>query len=153
MLRTWFVYNELVTLMTRMPVTSADIPRYQVAIDIRRKNPLIVERGAPLVAKFTENLVPGKTYQVKFFVQSFFSPIVHVFFLSGCGQDSVGVGGLVAGHRQCDHAAPACAESPSEDRGRHRRGQVPVGATPRVQPGLVQGKFIQFILVTFYQED
>ena len=47
-----------------MPVTSANIPRYQVAIDIRRKNPLIVERGAPLVAKFTENLVPGKTYQV-----------------------------------------------------------------------------------------
>ena len=45
-------------------MTSADIPRYQVAIDIRRKNPLIVERGAPLVAKFTENLVPGKTYQV-----------------------------------------------------------------------------------------
>ena len=47
-------------------MTSADIPRYQVAIDIRRKNPLIVERGAPLVAKFTENLVPGKTYQVNF---------------------------------------------------------------------------------------
>ena len=27
---------------------------------------LLVERGAPLVAKFTENLVPGKTYQVIF---------------------------------------------------------------------------------------
>ena len=40
------------------------ISRYQVAIDIRRKNPLIVERGAALVARFTENLVPGKTYQV-----------------------------------------------------------------------------------------
>ena len=119
MLRTWFIYNELVTLMTRMPVTSADIPRYQVAIDIRRKNPLIVERGAPLVAKFTENLVPGKTYQVLviiFFPRFFF----RFFFLSGCGQDSVGVRGLVAGHRQCDHAASACAESPSEDRGRHR---------------------------------
>ena len=38
--------------------------RYQVAIDIRRKNPLTVERGSPLVAKFTENLSPGKTYQV-----------------------------------------------------------------------------------------
>ena len=35
-----------------------------MAIDIRRKNPLIVERGAPLVATFTENLSPGKTYQV-----------------------------------------------------------------------------------------
>ena len=44
--------------------TSATISRYQVAIDIRRKNPLIVERGAALVARFTENLVPGKTYQV-----------------------------------------------------------------------------------------
>ena len=52
-------------------VTSANIPRYQVAIDIRRKNPLIVERGAPLVAKFTENLVPGKTYQVIFFLTYF----------------------------------------------------------------------------------
>ena len=78
MLRTWFVYNELVTLMTRLPVTSADIPRYQVAIDIRRKNPLIVERGAPLVAKFTENLVPGKTYQV--FVIVFFLVFFSRFF-------------------------------------------------------------------------
>ena len=41
-----------------------DISRYQVAIDIRRKNPLFVERGGPLTARFTENLVPGKTYQV-----------------------------------------------------------------------------------------
>ena len=39
--------------------------RYQVAIDTQRKNPLIVERGSPLVARFTENLVPGRTYQVK----------------------------------------------------------------------------------------
>ena len=41
-----------------------DTPRYQVAIDTRRKNPLIVELGAPLVANFNENLVPGRTYQV-----------------------------------------------------------------------------------------
>ena len=54
----------MVTITTQFLVTCANIPRYQVAIDIRRKNPLIVERGAPLVAKFTENLVPGKTYQV-----------------------------------------------------------------------------------------
>ena len=84
MLRTWFVYNELVTVTTPgkcfMPLTSADIPRYQVAIDIRRKNPLIVERGAPLVAKFTENLVPGKTYQVKIFVV-FFLRFFSCFFL------------------------------------------------------------------------
>ena len=61
-----FVYNEI---LTNTPwyvncETSATISRYQVAIDIRRKNPLIVERGAALVARFTENLVPGKTYQV-----------------------------------------------------------------------------------------
>ena len=40
--------------------------RYQVAIDTNRKNPLIVERGTPLVAKFSENLSPGRTYQVDF---------------------------------------------------------------------------------------
>ena len=134
-----------------MLLTSADIPRYQVAIDIRRKNPLIVERGAPLVAKFTENLVPGKTYQVKIFVV-FFLRFFSCFF-SGCGEDSVWLRGLMACHRQCDHAASACAESATEDRGRHWRGQVPVGATPRVKPGLVPGKFIQFILVKFYPEN
>ena len=46
-----------------------DTPRYQVAIDTRRKNPLIVELGAPLVANFNENLVPGRTYQVDFYMQ------------------------------------------------------------------------------------
>ena len=36
----------------------------QVAIGIRRKTPQIIERGQPLVASFTENLRPGRTYQV-----------------------------------------------------------------------------------------
>ncbi len=36
----------------------------QVAIGIRRKTPQIIERGAPLRARFTENLKPGLTYQV-----------------------------------------------------------------------------------------
>ena len=76
-----FVYNELVTVTTRNGVTSADILRYQVAIDIRRKNPLIVERGAPLVAKFTENLVPGKTYQVIFFLHFIWCIIFRKVFL------------------------------------------------------------------------
>ena len=35
-----------------------------MAIGIRRKTPKIIERGAPLVASFTENLKPGLTYQV-----------------------------------------------------------------------------------------
>ena len=37
---------------------------FQVAIGIRRKTPQIIERGAPLRARFTENLKPGLTYQV-----------------------------------------------------------------------------------------
>ena len=36
-----------------------------MAIGIRRKTPQIIERGAPLRARFTENLKPGLTYQVK----------------------------------------------------------------------------------------
>ena len=32
---------------------------FQVAIGIRRKTPQIIERGQPLVARFTENLTPG----------------------------------------------------------------------------------------------
>lgn len=36
----------------------------QVAIGIRRKTPQIVDRGKELVASFTENLRPGRTYQV-----------------------------------------------------------------------------------------
>lgn len=35
-----------------------------MAIGIRRKTPQIIERGAPLRARFTENLQPGLTYQV-----------------------------------------------------------------------------------------
>jgi hypothetical protein len=38
---------------------------HQVAIGIRRKTPQIIERGQPLVASFTENLRPGRTYQVR----------------------------------------------------------------------------------------
>ena len=41
-----------------------------MAIDIRRKNPLLIERGSPLVATFNENLLPGKTYQVVVKTQS-----------------------------------------------------------------------------------
>ena len=42
----------------------SEFDRYQVAIGIRRKTPQIIERGQPLVASFTENLRPGRTYQV-----------------------------------------------------------------------------------------
>ena len=46
------------------PREITEFDRYQVAIGIRRKTPQIIERGAPLTAKFTENLKPGRTYQV-----------------------------------------------------------------------------------------
>lgn len=46
------------------PREITEFDRYQVAIGIRRKTPQIIERGAPLKAKFTENLKPGRTYQV-----------------------------------------------------------------------------------------
>ena len=39
--------------------------RYQVALNIQPKNPLLIERGSPLVATFNESLLPGKTYQVE----------------------------------------------------------------------------------------
>ena len=42
----------------------SEFDRYQVAIGIRRKTPQIILRGNPLVARFTENLRPGRTYQV-----------------------------------------------------------------------------------------
>jgi len=42
----------------------SEFDRYQVAIGIRRKTPQIILRGQPLVARFTENLRPGRTYQV-----------------------------------------------------------------------------------------
>ena len=46
------------------PRELTEFDRYQVAIGIRRKTPQIIERGAPLKARFTENLKPGRTYQV-----------------------------------------------------------------------------------------
>lgn len=46
------------------PREITEFDRYQVAIGIRRKTPQIIERGAPLRARFTENLQPGLTYQV-----------------------------------------------------------------------------------------
>ena len=46
------------------PVGISEFDRYQVAIGIRRKQPQIIERGQPLEARFTENLTPGRTYQV-----------------------------------------------------------------------------------------
>lgn len=46
------------------PSGISEFDRYQVAIGIRRKTPQIIERGAPLEAEFTENLQPGRTYQV-----------------------------------------------------------------------------------------
>ena len=46
------------------PREITEFDRYQVAIGIRRKTPQIIERGQPLTAKFTENLKPGRTYQV-----------------------------------------------------------------------------------------
>ena len=46
------------------PIENTEFDQYQVAIGIRRKTPQIIERGAPLTAKFTENLKPGRTYQV-----------------------------------------------------------------------------------------
>jgi len=46
------------------PREITEFDRYQVAIGIRRKTPQVVERGAELKARFTENLKPGRTYQV-----------------------------------------------------------------------------------------
>ena len=46
------------------PIEDTEFDQYLVAIGIRRKTPQIIERGAPLTAKFTENLKPGHTYQV-----------------------------------------------------------------------------------------
>ena len=46
------------------PRELTEFDRYQVAIGIRRKTPQIIERGAPLKARFVENLKPGRTYQV-----------------------------------------------------------------------------------------
>ncbi len=46
------------------PREITEFDRYQVAIGIRRKTPQIIERGDPLTARFTENLKPGRTYQV-----------------------------------------------------------------------------------------
>ena len=46
------------------PIEITEFDQYQVAIGIKRKSPQIIERGAPLTAKFTENLKPGHTYQV-----------------------------------------------------------------------------------------
>ena len=46
------------------PQGISEFDRYQVAIGIRRKTPQIIERGQPLVARFRENLKPGRTYQV-----------------------------------------------------------------------------------------
>jgi len=46
------------------PREITEFDRYQVAIGIRRKTPQIVDRGATLKARFTENLKPGRTYQV-----------------------------------------------------------------------------------------
>ena len=46
------------------PREFTEFDRYQVAIGIRRKTPQIIEKGTPLRARFTENLKPGRTYQV-----------------------------------------------------------------------------------------
>lgn len=46
------------------PREITEFDRYQVAIGIRRKTPQIILRGAALSARFTENLKPGRTYQV-----------------------------------------------------------------------------------------
>ena len=46
------------------PQGISEFDRYQVAIGIRRKTPQIIERGQQLVARFRENLKPGRTYQV-----------------------------------------------------------------------------------------
>jgi len=46
------------------PSGESEFDRYQVAIGIRRKTPQIIERGKQLVARFTENLRPGRKYQV-----------------------------------------------------------------------------------------
>merc|ERR1712110_1050919 len=46
------------------PTGISEFDRYQVAIDSRRNNPQIIEKGQPLVARVAENLTPGQTYQV-----------------------------------------------------------------------------------------
>ena len=52
------------------PIEDTEFDQYLVAIGIRRKTPQIIDRGAPLTAKFTIDLEPGHTYQVinKFFL-------------------------------------------------------------------------------------
>ena len=46
------------------PSQVSEYDRYQVAIGIRRKSPQIIEKGAPRVAKFSTDILPGRTYQV-----------------------------------------------------------------------------------------
>ena len=50
------------------PREITEFDRYQVAIGIQRKTPQIVDHGATLRARFTENLKPGQTYQVTLFL-------------------------------------------------------------------------------------
>ena len=79
---------------------------FQVAIGIRRKTPQIIERGQPLVARFTENLTPGRGFlfdcENQLMVCSSNNKITNVSacrpHVPGGGEDSVRVGGLVAGH-------------------------------------------------------
>ena len=95
-----------------------------MAIGIRRKTPKIIERGAPLVASFTENLKPGLTYQVvnlqitNLSEQSTLSYKWHPE-LPGRREDCFRQRRVVAGHGQRDHATAACPLARAPDaRGR-----------------------------------
>ena len=46
------------------PWKISEFDRYQAAIGIRRRAPQIIEKGAPRMAKFDRNILPGRTYQV-----------------------------------------------------------------------------------------
>ena len=52
------------TVRWSAPDGPSEFDRYQLAIGIQGKTPQIVDRGKELVASFTENLRPGRTYQV-----------------------------------------------------------------------------------------
>ena len=58
------VGSDSFTVRWSAPEGPSEFDRYQVAIGTSRKTPQIVERGKELVASFTENLRPGRTYQV-----------------------------------------------------------------------------------------
>ena len=52
------------TVRWSSPAGVSIFDQYAVALGEQRKNPIIIEKDQPLVARFTEDLHPGRTYQV-----------------------------------------------------------------------------------------